>query len=103
MLVYSPAGESGRLDLVGVVEQLGGLAEVAAGLEGGAVGVADQVVLGEALVDPVERLARSGREYSQEMSPRAKKFFERSASRGLTPSGAVASLVSEVIGTSTTL
>ena len=36
------------------------------------------------------------------MSPRAKKFFERSASRGLTPSGAVASLVSEVIGTSTT-
>jgi len=41
-----------------------------------------------------------GRLYIQEMSPSAKKFFERSASRGLTPSGLVASIVIEVIGTS---
>ena len=30
MLVYVPGVERGRLDLVGVVEQLGGLAEVVA-------------------------------------------------------------------------
>ena len=40
-----------------------------------------------------------GRVYIHDTSPRAKKFFERSASRGLTPSGAAASLVSDVIGT----
>ena len=38
--------------------------------------------------------------YIQQMSPSAKKFFERSASRGFTPSGFVASTVIEVIGTS---
>ena len=43
--------------------------------------------------------ARSGRVYIHDTSPRAKKFFERSASRGLTPSGAQTSLVSDVIGT----
>ena len=37
------------------------------------------------------------------MRPRAKKFFERSASRDFTPKGSVASRVSEVIGTSITL
>ena len=41
-----------------------------------------------------------GRVYIQLTRPRAKKFFERSASRGFTPSGATASLVSVVIGTS---
>jgi hypothetical protein len=40
-----------------------------------------------------------GRVYIHETSPRAKKFFERSASRGFTPSGAATSLVSDVIGT----
>ena len=43
-----------------------------------------------------------GREYSHDTRPSAKKFFERSASRGLTPSGSVAFCVSDVIGTSTT-
>ena len=41
-----------------------------------------------------------GRVYIQQMRPSAKKFFERSASRGFTPSGLVASTVIEVIGTS---
>ena len=41
-----------------------------------------------------------GRVYSQLMRPRAKKFLERSASRGLVPDGLTASRVSEVIGTS---
>ncbi len=45
----------------------------------------------------------SGRVYIQLTRPSAKKFFDRSASRGLTPSGATASLVSEVIGTSYTV
>ncbi len=44
-------------------------------------------------------VASVGRVYIHDTSPRAKKFFERSASRGLTPSGAEASLVSDVIGT----
>ena len=43
-----------------------------------------------------------GREYSQLTMPSAKKFFERSASRGLTPSGSAAAWVRDVIGTSTT-
>ena len=83
--VYSPSGQVGLLDLVLVVEDLGGLAEVPAGLEGGAVGRADQLVPGEALVDPARAPASTGREYTQQISPRAKKFLERSASRGLTP------------------
>ena len=37
--------------------------------------------------------------YIHDTSPRAKKFFDRSASRGFTPSGAATSLVSDVIGT----
>src|SRR3954454_13026267 len=45
----------------------------------------------------------TGREYSHEMRPSAKKFLDRSASRGLTPRLAVACWVSEVIGTSTSL
>ena len=44
----------------------------------------------------------TGRVYIHETRPRAKKFFDRSASRGFTPSGAAASLVSWVIGTSKT-
>jgi len=46
------------------------------------------------------RVGSLGRVYIQLISPSAKKFFERSASRGFTPSGATASLVSEVIGIS---
>ena len=48
-------------------------------------------------------VASIGREYMKLTRPSAKKFFERSASRGFTPRGTVASLVSEVIGTCTTL
>ena len=46
-----------RLDLV-VLEQLGGLAEVQAGLERGEVGVADLRAGREALVDPLDRSGR---------------------------------------------
>ena len=42
----------------------------------------------------------TGRVYIHEITPSAKKFFERSASRGLAPVSLVASMVSEVIGTS---
>ncbi len=45
----------------------------------------------------------TGRVYIHDTRPSAKKFFERSASRGFTPRGAVASFVSEVIGTSYTV
>ncbi len=45
----------------------------------------------------------TGRVYIHDTRPSAKKFFERSASRGLTPSGVTAPLVSEVIGTSYTV
>ena len=41
-----------------------------------------------------------GRVYNQLMSPRAKKFLDRSASRGLTPVSFDTSVVIEVIGTS---
>ena len=44
-----------------------------------------------------------GRVYIQHSSPSAKKFFERSASRGFTPSSRVASTVIDVIGTGYTL
>ena len=44
----------------------------------------------------------SGRLYIQEITPRAKRFFDRSASRGFTPAGLTASLVSSVIGISMT-
>ena len=40
-----------------------------------------------------------GRVYIQQISPSAKKFFERSASRGLAPVSLVASIVMLVIGT----
>ncbi len=46
------------------------------------------------------RVGSDGRVYIQLMRPSAKKFLDRSASRGFTPSGATASLVSEVMGTS---
>src|SRR5262245_20147448 len=42
----------------------------------------------------------TGRVYIHEMRPRAKKFLDRSASRGLTPSGVTAPFVREVMGTS---
>ena len=41
----------------------------------------------------------TGRVYIHEMRPSAKKFLERSASRGFTPSSFVASSVIDVIGT----
>ena len=41
----------------------------------------------------------TGRVYIHEMRPSAKKFFERSASRGFTPSSLHASSVMVVIGT----
>ncbi len=41
-----------------------------------------------------------GRVYNQLTSPSAKKFLERSASRGLTPASLQTSCVMEVIGTS---
>ena len=44
----------------------------------------------------------TGRVYIQEMSPSAKKFFERSASRGFTPRSLHDSSVRLVIGTCTT-
>src|ERR1017187_2884470 len=40
-----------------------------------------------------------GRVYIQDRRPRAKKFLDRSASRGLTPRGLVASRVIDVMGT----
>src|SRR5262245_47277332 len=44
----------------------------------------------------------TGRVYIHEISPRAKKFFDRSASRGFTPRSLHASSVRAVIGTCTT-
>ncbi len=41
-----------------------------------------------------------GREYIHDTTPRAKKFLDRSASRGLAPVSLAASSVIEVIGTS---
>jgi hypothetical protein len=42
----------------------------------------------------------TGRVYIHDTRPSAKKFFERSASRGFTPSGVTASFVIDVIGIS---
>ncbi len=42
----------------------------------------------------------TGRVYIQLIRPRAKKFLERSASRGLTPASLQTSWVMEVMGTS---
>ena len=44
-------------------------------------------------------VASTGRVYIHDTRPSAKKFLERSASRGLTPSSFVASSVIVVIGT----
>ena len=54
MLVYSPGGSIGGTDLEAVPDGLGGLAEVVAGDERGAVGRGDLLVGGEALLDPLE-------------------------------------------------
>ena len=48
-------------------------------------------------------MGSTGRVYIHDTSPSAKKFFDRSASRGLTPNGVTAPLVSAVIGTSYTV
>jgi hypothetical protein len=48
-------------------------------------------------------VSATGRVYIQDTSPRAKKFFDRSASRGFTPSGSTAPRVRLVIGTSKTV
>ena len=45
----------------------------------------------------------TGRVYIHDTRPRAKKFFDRSASRGFTPSGSTAPCVRLVIGTSNTV
>jgi hypothetical protein len=43
-------GQDGRGDLEGVLEQLGRLAEVEPGLEGGQIGVADDLLVGASFV-----------------------------------------------------
>ena len=75
----------GRPHLVRVVEELGGLAEGVAGLEGGEVGVPHQRLGPEPAPRSTRWSARAGRVYIHETRPRAKKFFDRSASRGFTP------------------
>ena len=82
-----------------MLEQLGGLAEVQAGLERGEVGVAHLRPRRELLSRSTRCVGSTGRVYIHEMRPRAKKFFDRSASRGLTPSSLHASSVRLVIGT----
>ena len=100
MLRYVPGASVRRRDLVRVVEQLGGLAEVVAGLERGAVGRRAPCGSLANRFSIHSSVGSIGRVYIHEISPRAKKFFERSASRGFTPSSLVASSVSDVIGTS---
>ena len=51
-----PGGQGGRVDLVGVVEELGRLAERVARLERGDVGVAHLGLVAELRVDPAQRL-----------------------------------------------
>jgi hypothetical protein len=57
--------------------------------------------VGEApnLVPNQSTVGSRGRVYIHDSSPRAKKFLDRSASRGFTPRGWTASLVREVMGT----
>ena len=98
MFVYSPGGMLGRADLVAVLEQLGRLAEVEAGVERGRVGG----------LRPARSSNRSsiqssvgwiGREYSQRHQPEREEVLGALGVAGLTPSGSVATLVSDVIGT----
>ena len=89
----------GGAHLVAVADLLGGLAEVEPGLERGGVGGGDLLVLRRTWSSIHSSVGSIGRVYMNDTSPRAKKFLERSASRGLTPSGSQASLVSDVIGT----
>ena len=98
MLRYWPGAQLRRLDLVGWSKQLGGLAEVQPGLERGEVGVA-HLGRDENFCSIHSIVGSTGRVYIHEMRPRAKKFFERSASRGFTPSSLHASSVIVVIGT----
>ena len=99
MLRYLPGRQTRRADLVGVVEQLGGLAEVVAGLERREVGRRAPSRLSAKRFSIHSIIGSSGACTSSTRSPRAKKFFERSASRGFTPSSLVASTVIDVIGT----
>ena len=48
-------------------------------------------------------VSATGRVYIHDTRPRAKKFFDRSASRGFTPRGSTAPWVRLVIGTSNTV
>ena len=48
-------------------------------------------------------MSATGRVYIHDTRPSAKKFFDRSASRGFTPSGSTAPCVRLVIGTSNTV
>ena len=68
-------------------------------LEGGVVSSNDLGGFAE-LFSIQSRVGSSGRWYSHETNPRAKKFFDLSASRGLIPSISLqTSFVNEVIGT----
>ncbi len=98
MLVYSPAGSSAgrtskRCPTASVVSPKLKPARNAARLEAATSSVLPKRFSIHSSVGSVGRL------YIHDTRPRAKKFFERSASRGLTPSDAVASLVIAVIGT----
>ena len=85
MLRYVPGGERRGLDLVGMVEQLGRLAEVVARLEARRGWRRAPRCLLANFCSIHSTIGSVGRVYIQQMRPSAKKFFERSASRGLTP------------------
>ena len=91
--------QRGRAHLEAVADGLGRLAEVVAGDERRPVGGEHHARCWRSASRSTRSSRSVGRVYIHDTRPRAKKFFERSASRGLTPSGAQTSLVSDVIGT----
>ena len=98
MLVYSPAGSiagrtSKRWPTASVVSPKLYPAMNAARL----AAMTSSLLAKRRSIQPI--VCSVGRVYIHDTSPRAKKFFERSASRGFTPSGAHTSFVSDVIGT----
>ena len=102
MLVYSPGGSLAGLTSYWWSNSSVVSPKLQPAWKAARLAVAHQLVARRSGSSIHSSVGSVGREYSHEIRPRAKKFFDRSASRGFTPSGTVASFVSDVIGTSTT-
>ena len=91
-----------RFDLVTRFEYLGGFTEIPTGLKARVLASRTISLLANRFATH-STVGSGGRLYIQLTRPRAKKFFDRSASRDFVPLGFTASIVRDVMGTSYTV